>query len=543
MNNNKRKRILCCDLLIPIIVLIILLAVNTWFLIARGNAYIDSDMASNFLMAVNANEMHALLADNWYYSTGVSIFSDANIFQLVLLFINDNMLMARALGVLLMQILLIISFLLLMKLLKVRRGISILFAAFTVAPISYWLLLMISFGAYYIMITAHAIISIVLILWFAKIDKNIDRKSLIICSALTIITGLVIGLNGLKGLIFPYAPMYVTSLILMMLSARNNEKLICKENEFEVRALIGSSIGSISYVVGFLINALYFSKIFTFEDKNNVVWGTFDISKFIEGISECISLLGYQSDEKVSFFTREASLRTVFSLQGIANIFGLVIIGLFIISVVRLIMNYKTLSKAEQMMVVLLISSLLVGCVIFKLTEGYDTSAVYWVPLYPLMLSIIAIELKTESFVFNMSSGVIALLLTFCIAVTSISTIKLYQEAPMHANPQLVNVAKWLEDNGYEKGYGTFWNCNSVTFLTNGKIDMWSVYGFDNLELDKWLQKTSHNVKPEGDKIFALIGPKDELDRDVFLQYMNTEPGIPEIVYQDDEGYIVVEYK
>ena len=543
MNNNKRKRILCCDLLIPIIVLIILLAVNTWFLIARGNAYIDSDMASNFLMAVNANEMHALLADNWYYSTGVSIFSDANIFQLVLLFINDNMLMARALGVLLMQILLIISFLLLMKLLKVRRGISILFAAFTVAPISYWLLLMISFGAYYIMITAHAIISIVLILWFAKIDKNIDRKSLIICSALTIITGLVIGLNGLKGLIFPYAPMYVTSLILMMLSARNNEKLICKENEFEVRALIGSSIGSISYVVGFLINALYFSKIFTFEDKNNVVWGTFDISKFIEGISECISLLGYQSDEKVSFFTREASLRTVFSLQGIANIFGLVIIGLFIISVVRLIMNYKTLSKAEQMMVVLLISSLLVGCVIFKLTEGYDTSAVYWVPLYPLMLSIIAIELKTESFVFNMSSGVIALLLTFCIAVTSISTIKLYQEAPMHANPQLVNVAKWLEDNGYEKGYGTFWNCNSVTFLTNGKIDMWSVYGFDNLELDKWLQKTSHNEKPEGDKIFALIGPKDELDRDVFLQYMNTEPGIPEIVYQDDEGYIVVEYK
>lgn len=543
MNNNKRKRILCCDLLIPIIVLIILLAVNTWFLIARGNAYIDSDMASNFLMAVNANEMHALLADNWYYSTGVSIFSDANIFQLVLLFINDNMLMARALGVLLMQILLIISFLLLMKLLKVRRGISILFAAFTVAPISYWLLLMISFGAYYIMITAHAIISIVLILWFAKIDKNIDRKSLIICSALTIITGLVIGLNGLKGLIFPYAPMYVTSLILMMLSARNNEKLICKENEFEVRALIGSSIGFISYVVGFLINALYFSKIFTFEDKNNVVWGTFDISKFIEGISECISLLGYQSDEKVSFFTREASLRTVFSLQGIANIFGLVIIGLFIISVVRLIMNYKTLSKAEQMMVVLLISSLLVGCVIFKLTEGYDTSAVYWVPLYPLMLSIIAIELKTESFVFNMSSGVIALLLTFCIAVTSISTIKLYQEAPMHANPQLVNVAKWLEDNGYEKGYGTFWNCNSVTFLTNGKIDMWSVYGFDNLELDKWLQKTSHNEKPEGDKIFALIGPKDELDRDVFLQYMNTEPGIPEIVYQDDEGYIVVEYK
>ena len=40
----------------------------------------------------------------------------------------------------------------------------------------------------------------------------------------------------------------------------------------------------------------------------------------------------------------------------------------------------------------------------------------------------------------------------------------------MHAKPQLVNVAKWLEENGYEKGYGTFWNSNSVTFLTNGKL-------------------------------------------------------------------------
>ena len=543
MNNNKRKRILCCDLLIPIIVLIILLAVNTWFLIARGNAYIDSDMASNFLMAVNANEMHALLADNWYYSTGVSIFSDANIFQLVLLFINDNMLMARALGVLLMQILLIISFLLLMKLLKVRRGISILFAAFTVAPISYWLLLMISFGAYYIMITAHAIISIVLLIWFTKLDFSTNRNRFVVSIVLTVGIGLITGLNGLKGMIFPYAPMLVMALFMLFITVRNNKVILGKENEFELRVLIGTVIGTISYVVGFLINSLYFSKIFEFEDKNNVVWGPFRVDKFIEGISECISLLGYQSDEKVSFFTREASLRPVFSLQGIANIFGLAIIGLFIISVVRLIMNYGGLSKVEQMMIVLLISSLLVGCVIFKLTEGYDTSAVYWVPLYPLMLTIIAIELKTESFVFDMSPSVIALMLTFCVAVTSLSTIKLYQEAPMHANPQLVNVAKWLEDNGYEKGYGTFWNSNSVTFLTNGKIDMWSVYGFDSLELDKWLQKTSHNEKPEGEKIFALIGPKDELDRDVFLQYMNTEPGIPEIVYQDDEGYIVVEYK
>lgn len=540
--DKKRRENLSGDL-ISIIILLSILCVNFWFLLVRGDSYIDSDMASNVLAAVNANAEHTLLSRNWYYSTVIGIFTDIHIFQFVLLFIKDNLLLARTIGVLLMQIFLIISFLFLMRQLKINRSISILFAAFTVAPISYWLLLMISFGAYYIMITVHAMISIVLLIWYTGIDCGRNRNSWIICTVLIIITGLITGLNGLKGMIFPYAPMLVMALFMLFITVRNNKVILGKENEFELRVLIGTVIGTISYVVGFLINSLYFSKIFEFEDKNNVVWGPFRVDKFIEGISECISLLGYQSDEKVSFFTREASLRPVFSLQGIANIFGLAIIGLFIISVVRLIMNYGVLSKVEQMMIVLLISSLLVGCVIFKLTEGYDTSAVYWVPLYPLMLSIITIELKTESFVFEMSPRIIALMLTFCVAVTSLSTIKLYQEAPLHSNPQLVNVAKWLEDNGYEKGYGTFWNCNSVTFLTNGKIDMWSVYGFDSLELDKWLQKASHNEKPEGDKIFALIGPKDDLDRDVFLQYMNTEPGTPEIVYQDDEGYIVVEYK
>lgn len=543
MDRKPKMKVNFYGNLISIIVLLSILCVNFWFLLVRGDSYIDSDMASNVLAAVNANAEHTLLSRNWYYSTVIGIFTDIHIFQFVLLFIKDNLLLARTIGVLLMQIFLIISFLFLMRQLKINRSISILFAAFTVAPISYWLLLMISFGAYYIMITVHAMISIVLLIWYTGIDCGRNRNSWIICTVLIIITGLITGLNGLKGMIFPYAPMLVMALFMLFITVRNNKVILGKENEFELRVLIGTVIGTISYVVGFLINSLYFSKIFEFEDKNNVVWGPFRVDKFIEGISECISLLGYQSDEKVSFFTREASLRPVFSLQGIANIFGLAIIGLFIISVVRLIMNYGVLSKVEQMMIVLLISSLLVGCVIFKLTEGYDTSAVYWVPLYPLMLSIITIELKTESFVFDMSPSVIALMLTFCVAITSLSTIRLYQEAPMHANPQLINVAKWLEENGYEKGYGTFWNSNSVTFLTNGKIDMWSVYGFDSLELDKWLQKTSHNEKPDGDKIFALIGPKDELDRDVFLQYMNTEPGIPEIVYQDDEGYIVVEYK
>ena len=246
MADKSKNCIVLKELVIPFIVLITVLGVNTWFLFVRGNAYIDSDMASNVLAAVNANAEHTLLSRNWYYSTVIGIFTDIHIFQLVLLFIKDNLLFARAIGVLLMQILLVFSFLFLMKQIKISRSTAILFAAFTVAPISYWLLLMISFGAYYIMITVHAIISIVLLIWYTGIDCGRNRNSWIICTVLIIITGLITGLNGLKGMIFPYAPMLVTALFMLFITVRNNKVILGKENEFELRVLIGTVIGTIS---------------------------------------------------------------------------------------------------------------------------------------------------------------------------------------------------------------------------------------------------------------------------------------------------------
>ena len=68
------------------------------------------------------------------------------------------------------------------------------------------------------------------------------------------------------------------------------------------------------------------------------------------------------------------------------------------------------------------------------------------------------------------------------------------------------------------------------------------VIEFSDLKVYEWLQKKSHVVPPTDDRIFALIGPDDELDRDNFLQFMDTTPGTPQVVYRDEYGYILVEY-
>ena len=78
--------------------------------------------------------------------------------------------------------------------------------------------------------------------------------------------------------------------------------------------------------------------------------------------------------------------------------------------------------------------------------------------------------------------------------------------------------------------------------MTNGNVDVWTVFEFNKLTVYEWLQNKSHANPPTDDRIFALIGPDDNLDRENFLQYMDPSPGIPRIVYQDEYGYILVEY-
>ena len=545
MLNKITKKIICSSenaTFLSIIILVFIIGFNAWFLLVRGNSYIDSDMASNFLAAVVNNSESTLMSTNWYYSTSAELFSDTSIYQIILLLIKDNWNLARCVGIIAMQVILILLFLVFAKCIGLKKEFSILSAAFLISPLSYRLFLTIGFGAYYISNTMLALLALILILWFVKLD-NINLISRTICVAMMVFVAIISGINGIKSVIFPYGAIALVMIYIVFDLIHNHPEKIKEYKCFEWKCVRAILISLISFCIGYAINVLFIAKRFQYESKEYISWASLDISNVFDALSDCLSLLGYQVDRRLNIVMDGRMSRTIFSLQGIANLFSISLIVYFMFSVIRLIKRFSKLTNNQRFVIVLFISEIIVGTIIFKFIDGYDAGSGYWVPVYPIMLAIMMIECESEDYNFIVSEKLIALAITVCVLVTSVSSIKLFQESPLHSNPQLVNVAKWLEDNGYEKGYGTFWNSNSVTFLTNGKIDMWSVYGFDNLALDKWLQKTSHNEKPEGDKIFALIGPKDELDRDVFLQYMNTEPGIPEIVYQDDEGYIVVEYK
>lgn len=521
----------------PCIITAIVFIINAWFLIAKGAEYIDSDMASNLQAGFVFNSEKVFMSKNWFYSTVLAFMASENFYQLGFLLFPHNWIMARATGVIIMLLLQTVILFFFAKEMGESVEYAILFAAFSMFPMSFWYMLMVTFGGYYTANVLFSFLALLLIIVYGKTGK-VGRITVLIIAA---VLGILLGMAGIKYLLFPYGPICLASLFILLNSVSEDKKKLYDLRCVEWKTFISSIISTAAYMMGYGFNMVYLSKKYHFESHNDMCWGKLDGKAFFTGIAEFLSLYGYQEDEQANSLSTRRSAPKIFSIQGIATAFGLLIICYLIFSIIRLLMRYNKLSLYEKTVLILLIATIVVDGIIFKWTEGFEAGAQYWVPAVPLGFLVMIIECRTEEYSFNWSEKSVIAILTICLFITSFSAINQYEEQPLEACPELVNVAKWLTDNGYTQGYSTFWQGNSLTALSNGELEMWVVTDFDTMYIYQWLQKTSHMNPPDSEKLFAVIG-RDE-DRDSILQSMSRAPGIPEVVYEDEAGYVVVEYK
>ncbi len=81
-------------------------------------------------------------------------------------------------------------------------------------------------------------------------------------------------------------------------------------------------------------------------------------------------------------------------------------------------------------------------------------------------------------------------------------------------------VGKYLEENNYHIAYSTFDNANSITVLTNGRVQVSAVASVDKMDICKWMTSTEWYVPnvPFMDRT-AYIIPKSEQER--FGEFLN----------------------
>ena len=517
------------------------LSLEIWFFINRGAAYIDSDMAGDVIASKMMLDAHSLFSKDWWYSTGIYMFGASHACMIGLTISPENWIIARSIAAVLLLLLMIVSYLVVAKIMDFDFSESLIFATLTICPIGYLYFEFVVFGLFYI---PNAYLSALLLgaVFITVKSKDASKIKFAIYYLLIFIIGITAGISGVKFAIFPVGPLVIAAFVIIWIYVHNNPDKIKEYSSKEFKLLFSSIAACISFVVGIVLNLTVIKNNLSFEIQSYIEWGEFSFTNIMKGIFEYLSLFGYQFDNHIWLLSRETSNISCFSLQGIANLFGIMMAVAIVFSVIRLSVRYKELDFFQQVIVLIYWCSLFAGCVMFNLTRGYDACTQYWAPIVPLTFLLLQIEITTENYSFRNTKLFFITALVFSISFTSFASVKQFEKTPIHANPQLVNIASLIEEKGYKQGYATFWQASALSFLTNGNVDVWTVFEFNDLTVYEWLQKKSHANPPTDDRIFVLIGPDDNLDRDNFLQYMDSAPGIPQIVYQDEYGYILVEY-
>lgn len=483
----------------------------------HGRAYLDSDMASEMILADLLNKEGGLLSTNWWYSTELQVFCLQIFYRVGLLLFPHNWYAARMLGQALFMLALIASYLYVGRGLGLRNS-GVWGAAALACPFGVWYLWYGPYGGFYLPYM------ILLLLGFGvmlRLLKPASKRRRIVQWLFLLATSTASGLNGVKGLMGFLVPMVLASLVALALQWHLQPQRCPRR---EVRLVGVSVLAAVVAGGAYLFNSVYLTATHQFADYNGRLWGTLDFGTLANKWMDFLSLFGYPVD---SFLGGEVEL---FSMMGILSAFSILTIGAIVFSLMRLLFRWRELDPIQRLAPLLLASVCLVQGLVFACTgDTVAANASYWLTSMPLVFPVLQLEGETEHFRVRCTRRVAALAFCACFVATSISSTTQYFANGYRTNPHLEEVCDWLTDQGYTQGYATFWNGNVLTDWSNGEIEMWVCKDFNTLAPYQWLQKTSHTQPPEG-PVFLLTTSEE-------LQKMNLSRLYwwSNVVYEDGE--------
>lgn len=503
-----------------------------------GRTYIDSDMASEMVLADLLNKEGGLLSTNWWYSTEIKLCSLQMYYQIGLKIFPNNWYAARIFGQAILMLLFLAVYLYVGHGLKLKNYAA-WGAAALACPFGLWYLWYGAFGGFYITYMVWILLSFGAMLHL--LEKPTKLWYALIHGGILALSSMISGLNSVKGMMVFYVPMVIASLVIFVLRW-NSQPQECPQKEKRLVWL--SIIALFIAAIGYFVNSSFLAQTHHFYDFNEQCWSALSITEILNNWSLLLSLFGYPTD---AFFDSDIPL---FSVTGILGAFGVLIAGAIVFSIVRLLYRWKKLQGIQLLIPVLFASICIVQGIIFGCTGSSGASpkpmnASYWLTTIPFVLMVLQLEGETEGFRLKFTRKFAAIAFCVCFVATSVGSTMQFFSHGYHTNPHLEEVCDWLTTQGYTQGYSTFWNGNVLTEWSSGQIEMWVTQDFNTMKPYKWLQKASHSEPPEGE-VF-IITTKEELESMNLSQLYWWS----NVVYEEDDSqatsevghYLVMTYK
>lgn len=472
---------------------------------------LDSDMASEMVLARQLSEEGKILSDQWYYSTELRILSTQLVFVPLFKILGTGYSWhrIRVLGTVICVIILMLSFYLLCRALKIKNFQY--YAGLLLMPICYDYFFYVFCNLLYLPYIVITFLILALVITGAKRPLK-DRRTWIELVVLFVLS-VGAGTGGYREILVCFLPLFLAVCVLMW-TRENNDKY--KWFLWTGIALSGSGIG-------LLLNTKVLSKKYSFWDYSDITVARFSFSQLQEVINALLGNMGFQG--ACELMKPEILFKEFFFVCWFL---------LICCSVFSILKKKEIYSLEEQLVTVFTLCAIVLIAGLYTFTEMTLMNR-YCSPVTVMLIPIVTIYLNKR----KKNAGLYGILIGLAIGAIGISALYYKNNVNSWANPgrELGGIAQVIVDNGYENGYAGFWQANVLTELSDGKIEVWdytvSSEGLQIKNMYQWLQQKSHIDQLPTGKVFVLLNS---------MQLENTkwrvEPDSSDILYQSD-NYIL----
>ena len=467
--------------------------------------WIDSDMAAEMIFSDLLVEEGGFLATpNWYYSTEFRVLY-TQLFMQPLLMIFKDWYVVRMITNLLTYVLLVGSYLYMVKPLKVRKHVSVLTAALLLLPFSETFATHVQMGNTYM--PHMIIICFVTGMFFRLVSKEGKRVFRIFTGILYVLLCVICGLSGVRYLLAIQAPLVLAALKGVLKSdiwkEFRRKPDIGKGRELVAGREAGSFwcalLGAVSAVLGYGLNVIFVSSAFSFQTYEGTNFISVYQGIFLERVQNTLGsllmLFGYIPD------------KGFVSVRGLITMIAFVLLGgiLFVtVRTCRLLCAGRVLckdggvqaesaaqtSKAEpepecrqlrRLLLWLFVSAFALNTFVFVFTNSTIVPR-YYLTVFLFVPALFAIYLEEEKL--PVDKFLICAGLCGCMVLTTAKTV--YSYISTDKNQDKRAVAVFLQEEGYTFGYATYWNANIITELTDGEVEVANLYKARDLDEFHW---------------------------------------------------------
>lgn len=497
----------------------VLLCIRTTYY-ATGH-FLDSDASSELVLAKHLSETGQILSKDWLYSTELRVLNAQLVYSPMFLLFSDWHLV-RFFSALTLQAIYILSYSFMLHQAGFSKCDFYVSASLLLLPVSVAYGRIVLYHCHYITHIALSFFLVGLLLGFVR-DTALPPAKSCIRLGLMMVFSFIGGLGGIRILMIIHAPMLLVILLICLAedlhSSDDGKAAIFSRQNFLLLVIVGLAL--FAAFLGLKFNTGVFAKYYSFRSYDTTTLAIPDVSFLSKLLYGFLHQFGFR--EHIPMLSR----------SGILSLGSIPAAGFCLYLSFKNALSHRTGKDLKKAIV-----SLFFLCYWIVMTTCFLITYApwgYYYPLYyvvclpwvaPLLLSIPAHFPRTvHPFHFKRIFSWATVLILFANGFANTAFFNgagmyyqryeglVFQEKDKAA--QLTELVDYLVENGYDAGYGTYWEGNIMTELSDGKLPMTSVsfntQGGNHARLSyyNWLtsrqQQTAAKEKP-----FLVLQAKDQ---------------------------------